>query len=135
MGRPRQNLTLSDVHTAQSAMLVLVVNEGGGPLLPTETPYLTRKEQKSNVRLACQVKVREDIKIEIPPELLSVKEYTCKCVDIKDLTYDVKQFRFELVEPATIDFVPGQYIQLLTPVYKKSSEEEGSVNRYVTNMG
>ena len=101
----------------------LKVHEGAGPLLPTEEPYLDEDERQSNVRMACQVKVRNDLKIEVPRELLSIKEYTCKCTDIKDLTHDIKQFRFELIEPESIDYVPGQYIQLLTPVYEKSSEE------------
>ena len=101
----------------------LKVLEGAGPLLPTEEPYLEKEERESNVRLACQVKVRENLRIEIPKELLAIQEYTCKCADIQDLTHDMKQFRFELVEPKTIDYIPGQYIQLLTPVYEKSSEE------------
>jgi Na+-transporting NADH:ubiquinone oxidoreductase subunit F len=101
----------------------LKVLEGAGPLLPTEEPYLDKDERTSNVRLACQVKVRNDLKIEIPEELFAIREYTCKCTDIQDLTHDMKQFRFELIEPKTIDYIPGQYIQLLTPVYEKSSEE------------
>jgi len=101
----------------------LKVLEGAAPLLPTEEPYLDEKEKKSNVRLSCQVKVRNDIKIEIPAELFAIREYTCRCVDITDLTYDIKQFRFELVEPNTMDYIPGQYVQLLTPIYEKSSEE------------
>jgi Na+-transporting NADH:ubiquinone oxidoreductase subunit F len=101
----------------------LTVLQGAGPLLPTEEPFLTEREIQSNVRLCCQVKVRNDLDIEIPQELFAVREYTCKCVDISDLTYDMKQFRFELVEPATIDYTAGQYIQLLTPVYERSSEE------------
>jgi Na+-transporting NADH:ubiquinone oxidoreductase subunit F len=101
----------------------LKVLEGAGPLLPTEMPYLNKEETESNVRLACQVKVRNNLSIEIPKELLAVREYKCECTDIKDLTHDMKQFRLKLVEPKTIDFIPGQYIQLLTPVYEKSSEE------------
>jgi Na+-transporting NADH:ubiquinone oxidoreductase subunit F len=101
----------------------LKVLEGAGPLLPTEEPYLEQDERESNVRLACQVKVRDDLRIEIPQELLAVREYTCKCTDITDLTHDMRQFRLELVEPKSIDYVPGQYIQLLTPAYEKSSEE------------
>jgi Na+-transporting NADH:ubiquinone oxidoreductase subunit F len=90
----------------------LKVLEGAGPLLPTEEPYLEKDERESNVRLACQVKVRGDLKIEIPQELLAVCEYTCKCVEITDLSHDIKQFRLELIEPTTIDYIPGQYIQL-----------------------
>ncbi|MBN2594511.1 MAG: 2Fe-2S iron-sulfur cluster binding domain-containing protein [Sedimentisphaerales bacterium] len=101
----------------------LKVLEGAGPLLPTEEPYLSDEETQSDVRLSCQVKVRGDLKIEIPPELFAVREYICRCASIIDLTHDIKQFRFELVEPGQIDFVPGQYIQLLAPVYKKGGEE------------
>ena len=47
----------------------------------------------------------------------------CQCIDITDLTHDMKQFRLKLLEPETIDYVPGQYVQLLTPVYPGSDEE------------
>lgn len=63
------------------------------------------------------------MKIHIPEELFAIREYTCKCMEITDLTHDMKQFRFELIEPDKIDYIPGQYLQLLTPVYEKSSEE------------
>src|SRR4030042_1747621 len=62
----------------------LKVLEGAGPLLPTEEPYLDEEERSSNVRLSCQVKVRNDLKIEIPPELFSIREYACKCTEILD---------------------------------------------------
>lgn len=101
----------------------LKVLTGAGPLLPTEEPYLDKKERNENVRLSCQVKVRNNLEIEIPPELFNVREYTSKCTEITDLTADMKLFRFELIEPGQISFIPGQYIQLLTPVYEKSSEE------------
>lgn len=101
----------------------LKVLNGAGPLLPTEEPYLDEKERNSNVRLSCQVKVRNDLEIEIPDELFNVKEYTSRCTEITDLTADMKLFRFELIEPDEISFIPGQYIQLLTPVYEKSKEE------------
>ncbi len=101
----------------------LKVLEGAGPLLPTEEPYLDAQERESNVRLACQVKVRNDLKVEIPKELLSIREYTCRCTKIVDLTHDMKLFRLELTEPATMDYIPGQYIQLRTPPYEKSNKE------------
>ncbi len=101
----------------------LKVVDGAGPLLPTEEPFLNAQEKQSNIRLSCQVKVRKDLKIEIPPELLSVREFACRCAEIKDLTQDIKQFRFELLDPKTIDYIPGQYVQLHSPVYEKSDEE------------
>jgi len=108
---------------ATCGLCKLKVLEGAGPLLPTEEPFLSKQEKESNVRLSCQVKIRNDLKIEIPPELFAIRELSCRCADIVDLTYDIKQFRFELKEPKTIDYIPGQYIQLLTPAYEKSSEE------------
>lgn len=101
----------------------LKILEGAGVILPTEEPYLEQAERESNVRLTCQVKVRNDLKIEIPPELFAVREYICKCTEIIDLIDDMKQFRFELIGPETIDFTPGQYLQLLAPVYEGNDEE------------
>lgn len=99
------------------------VHEGGGPLLPTEEPYLTPDETKNNVRLSCQVKVRNDLKIEIPKELLAVKEYHAVCAKISELTYDIREFTFELKDPAKMSFIPGQYVQLFTPKYGGNTEE------------
>jgi Na+-transporting NADH:ubiquinone oxidoreductase subunit F len=99
------------------------VLDGGGPVLATETPFLTKDEQEGSVRLSCQVKIRNDIAIEIPDELFNVKEFDAVCAEIKDLTYDMKRFRFELKDPPNVKFVAGQYVQLLCPRYKGSSEE------------
>lgn len=98
------------------------VLEGGGPLLPTETPFLSKEERESRVRLSCQVKVRKDIAIEIPKELFQVRQYKCRCVEIEDLTYDMKRFCFELEDPESIRFVAGQYVQLQCPKYKGNPE-------------
>jgi Na+-transporting NADH:ubiquinone oxidoreductase subunit F len=93
----------------------IVVNSGGGPLLPTETPFLDRKEKRSNVRLACQVKIREDIFVRIPSELLDVKMFDATVESTIDLTYDIKEIRFKLDEPAEIKQRPGQYVQIEAP--------------------
>lgn len=99
------------------------VPDGAGPLLPTEEPYLEDSEREEGVRLSCQVKIRNDVRIEIPEELLSVQEYECVCADIRELTYDIKQFRFELKTPDRMKFVPGHYVQVFSPVYEGSEEE------------
>lgn len=91
------------------------VLSGGGPVLPTETPYLTRTEIRSNLRLACQVKVKENIEIRLPEELLNVKEYRARVSTIKKLSYDIKEINLELLEPAEIAQRSGQYIQILAP--------------------
>jgi Na+-transporting NADH:ubiquinone oxidoreductase subunit F len=91
------------------------VHSGGGPILPTETPFVTRTEIRSGVRLACQVKVKQDLELAIPEELLSVKEYDATVASERYLTYDIKEVTFDLIEPAEIEQRPGQYIQIRAP--------------------
>lgn len=101
----------------------LKVLEGAGSILPTETPFMTPEELADNVRLSCQVKIRNDLKIVIPDELFAIQEFQTVCTKIADLTYDMKLFRFELKDPSEISFTAGQFVQLLCPRYKGSSEE------------
>ncbi len=96
--------------------------EGGGPVGPTEEPLLTPEEIAADIRISCQVKVRGDIAVEIAPELLNVREYRGVVDRMVDLTHDVKQLFLRLLEPATIAFEPGQYVQLLAPAYPGSAE-------------
>ena len=98
------------------------VLEGGGALLPTEEPYLEAKERETGVRLSCQIKVRNDLRIEIPEHLFSVKEFAARCERIRELTADIREFRFALAESATIKYTPGQYVQLRSPVYDGNDE-------------
>ncbi len=102
------------------------VLEGGGLLLPTETPYLEPDEVKDNVRLSCQIKVREDMAIEIPPELFLIKEFRARVVGLRDLTDEIKELRLRLIEPDAITFKAGQYVQFQVPEYE---ECPGSVYR------
>ncbi len=99
------------------------VLEGGGPILPTETPFLTDDELKSNVRLSCQCKVKQNIKIQIPEELFNVKEYFATVEEIEDMTSVIKRLKFKLPEGEEINFKPGQYIQLKAPLYEGNDEE------------
>ncbi len=99
------------------------VIEGAGSLLPTEEPYMNAQERAEGVRLSCQVKVRNALKIQIPESLFAIKEYVCVCEKITDYTYDIKQFNLKLVDPPTINYKPGQYIQFLAPAYEGSPLE------------
>jgi Na+-transporting NADH:ubiquinone oxidoreductase subunit F len=81
------------------------------------------KERATGIRLSCQVKLRNDLKIEIPPELLAIKEYMCICDEIIDHTYDIKQFSLKFAEGQRMKYAPGQYVQVLAPRYEKSNEE------------
>jgi len=93
----------------------VTVLSGGGPVLPTETPYLTRKEIRSSTRLACQVKIREDLAVRVPEELLDVKLFVAVTESTRSVTHDIKEIRFKLEEPAEISQRPGQYIQIEAP--------------------
>lgn len=99
--------------------------DGAGPLLPTETPYLSEEEQAHNVRLSCQVKVKEDLVIEMPQEYFLIKEYRVRVEGVHELTGTLRHLRMTIVEPEEgITFIPGQYLQLQVPAYELSSQPE-----------
>lgn len=92
-----------------------------GSPLPTELPYLSPKEIGSNMRLACQIKVRRNLDIELPEELFSTKKLKTRVLSIKNLTYDIKEVLLS-IEGQTIDFRAGQYVQLVVPPYGEITE-------------
>lgn len=98
------------------------ITEGGGVILPTEQPLLTEQDIADNIRISCQVKIREDMRIEIPPTLFEVKQYSARVESITDLTYDIKEVCFRLDQPADMPFKTGQYIQLETQPYPGQRE-------------
>ena len=91
------------------------VVQGGGEVLPTETAFLSRREEAEGVRLACQLKIRESLTIRVPEEYLNVQEFSARVKSTRDVTPDIKEIRFELIEPAEIEFRPGQYVQVKCP--------------------
>lgn len=93
-----------------------------GPVLPTETPYLSPQELANSVRLSCQVKLKKDIAIELPEELFSVKKFKATLESIKDVTYDIKETVFRLDDPSSIEFISGQYVQIVVPPYGEIKE-------------
>jgi len=92
-----------------------------GPHLPTELPYMIPKEIAENIRLACQIKVRQNLEIELPEELFSIKKFKAKVESLKDLTYDIKELYLAL-EDQEIEFQAGQYVQLVVPPYGDIAE-------------
>lgn len=93
----------------------VTIPAGGGPVLPTELAYLTRKEIRSSVRLACQVKIREDVFIKVPSDLLNVRMFDATIESATQLTHDIKEIRMRLDDPAEISQRPGQYVQVQAP--------------------
>ncbi|MDH5397736.1 MAG: NADH:ubiquinone reductase (Na(+)-transporting) subunit F [Cyclobacteriaceae bacterium] len=97
------------------AMCKCVVESGGGEVLPTEVGHLSRVEQSENVRLACQVKVKEDMKIRVPDEIFGIKKWECEVVSNYNVSTFIKEFVVRLPEGETLDFQSGGYIQIDVP--------------------
>ncbi|MFQ3620019.1 MAG: 2Fe-2S iron-sulfur cluster binding domain-containing protein [Spirochaetales bacterium] len=93
-----------------------------GPYLPTELPYLTKEEIDTSTRLSCQIKLKKDIAIQIPEALFNIKRYKGTVERIRDVTHDIKEVYIRLDEPQEIDFLAGQYVQLMVPPYEKIKE-------------
>ena len=89
------------------------VKSGGGDPLPTETPHFTRKELKEGIRLACQVKVKQDMEIEIPEEIFGIKKWEAKVVSNYNVASFIKEFIVEI--PEDMDYKAGGYIQIEIP--------------------
>ena len=95
------------------AMCKCVVSKGGGDVLPTEIGHLSRKEQKEHVRLSCQVKVRNDLEIEIPEEIFGIKKWEAVVVRNYNVASFIKEFVVEI--PEKMDYQAGGYIQIEVP--------------------
>ncbi len=96
-------------------MCTCQVLEGGGTILPTETGFFTRKEQLNNWRLGCQVKVREDITIQVPEAVLGIKKWECEVVSNHNVATFIKEFVVKLPEGEILDFQSGGYVQIDVP--------------------
>ena len=91
------------------------VNEGAGSILPTETGFFSRREQQEHWRLGCQVKVREDLGIDVPKEVFGIKKWECEVVSNRNVATFIKEFVVRLPEGENLDFRSGGYIQIDVP--------------------
>lgn len=107
---------------ATCGLCKLTVLAGAGPVLPTEQPYLSKDELANNMRLSCQVKVKNDLRILIPEELFNIREFTATVADIQQLTHDIKYLRLALQPSDRISFKAGQYVQFYSAPYGKVKE-------------
>lgn len=96
------------------------VARGGGPLLPTEEPFMSAEEVAKGTRLACQVKLREDIELEVKPEYLSVKQVHGTLRSSELITEDIREIHIALPSDIEFSFVPGQYVQVQVPHKKET---------------
>jgi len=104
------------------------ITDGGGSILSTETGFFTRKQIAQNWRLGCQVKVRGDLKIEIPKEVLGIKKWECEVVSNHNVATFIKELVVKLPEGEHLNFKSGGYVQIDVPKievdYSKDIEVE-----------
>lgn len=97
------------------AMCKCHVDAGGGDVLPTEMNHLTRKDVADHQRLACQVKVRQDMRIRVPEEIFGIKKWECEVVSNYNVATFIKEFVVKLPEGEHLHFESGGYIQIDVP--------------------
>ncbi len=93
----------------------VIVKEGGGDLLPTEAGFIKPGEARRGCRLACQVKVKRDMRIELPPEVFSVGKWTCKVLSNRNVSTFIKELKLALPEGVELPFKAGGYVQIECP--------------------
>ncbi len=100
------------------AMCECQVLEGGGEILPTETGHISRNKAKENWRLACQVKIKENMKIHVPDEIFSIQKWECTVVSNNNVATFIKELVLNLPEGENLNFKAGGYIQVDIPEYR-----------------
>lgn len=93
----------------------VTVLDGGGSILPTELSHIARGEAREGVRLSCQVKVKGDMQISLPPEIFAVRQWTCKVRSNRSVATFIKELVLELPPGEKLKFRAGGYIQIKAP--------------------
>ncbi|MBP5626437.1 MAG: 2Fe-2S iron-sulfur cluster binding domain-containing protein, partial [Bacteroidales bacterium] len=106
------------------------VLEGGGEILPTETGFFNRKQIKDGWRLGCQVKVKDNLKIQVAESALSVKKLECEVISNENVATFIKEFTVRLPEGENLEFKSGEYIQIDIPAYEADFSDMGVADIY-----
>jgi Na+-transporting NADH:ubiquinone oxidoreductase subunit F len=120
-----QNIFLPSACGGQGtcAMCTCKVLEGAGDPLPTEQGQLTRAQLKDNVRLACQIKVKNDLRIHIPEEIFNIQKFECRVRSNHNVATFIKELVLEIPKEQEMDFKAGGYIQIYIPPYDISYKD------------
>ena len=94
------------------------VEEGGGAILPTETGHINRREAREGMRLACQVSVKQNLRIELPPEIFAIRKWQCTVRSNRNVASFIKELVLELPAGEEVDFRAGGYIQIEAPPHE-----------------
>lgn len=106
------------------------VLEGGGDILPTERDFMTRKELREKVRLSCQVPVKQDLRIQLDPEVFDVKKWQCTVRSNRNVASFIKELVLEIPPGEDVDFKAGGYIQIECPPHKLKFDEFDIEEKY-----
>ncbi|MEX1368869.1 MAG: NADH:ubiquinone reductase (Na(+)-transporting) subunit F [Nannocystaceae bacterium] len=99
------------------------VHEGGGAMLPTEGAHISRGQAREGCRLSCQVKVKQDMKVEVEPEIFSVKKWKCRVISNDNVATFIKELKLALPEGEAVPFRAGGYIQIECPPHVAKYED------------
>ncbi|SFN58175.1 NADH:ubiquinone reductase (Na(+)-transporting) subunit F [Xenorhabdus japonica] len=91
------------------------ISEGGGDILPTELSHINKREAKEGCRLACQVNVKQDLKIELPEEIFGVKKWECEVISNDNKATFIKELKLKIPDGEVVPFRAGGYIQIECP--------------------
>lgn len=94
------------------------VLEGGGDILPTEMDHFTRKEIREGYRLSCQVTVKRDLKIEVPPEFFDIQKWVCQVTANENVATFIKELVLQLPEGEDVAFRAGGFMQVEAPPFQ-----------------
>ncbi len=96
----------------------VIVKEGGGEILETEKSHISKKEAREGMRLSCQVPIKHDMKIEVPPEVFETKKWNCKVRSNHNVATFIKELVLDLPEGEDVDFKAGGFIQIEAPPHE-----------------
>ncbi|MEH0019477.1 MAG: NADH:ubiquinone reductase (Na(+)-transporting) subunit F [Desulfobacter sp.] len=111
-------------------MCKCTVSEGGGSILPTELSHLSRKEKLSGTRLSCQLKVKDDLQIQVPESIFGIRKVDAEVISNDNVATFIKELVLKPVEP--IDFEAGAYIQIDVPEYDLNFKDFHIQSQYVS---
>ncbi|RCU49127.1 MULTISPECIES: NADH:ubiquinone reductase (Na(+)-transporting) subunit F [Corallincola] len=93
------------------------IHDGGGDILPTELDHITKREAKHGCRLACQVNVKQDMKIELEEEVFGIKKWECEVISNDNKATFIKELKLKIPDGESVPFRAGGYIQIEAPAH------------------
>ena len=101
----------------------LKIFEGGGELVPVELSHITKGQAKEGERLACQVGLKQDMKLHVPESVFGVKKWVCKVRSNPSVATFIKELTIELPPGESVDFRAGGYIEIQAPPHHLSYKD------------